>query len=257
MGASTPLLEVLVRSVDTLTGDFDVVELAQQLVDACVALTDGADAGLFVGNHLGQLRMLAATDERVRALAEAIDGPALHSFATGIPAVVDDITAAAVVRPDFAVHAGEQGYRCAYALPLRLRDDTLGALTVLGTTPKALDRAQLRAARTLADLAAVGVAQHVLRPRVEPIRDRLPVALNDRVTVEHAKAVLAERGGLDHAEAFACLRAHARHSGRLLAELAGGIVSGAIDASTVLTVRSGHRRTPVADRGEHFGTATA
>ncbi|WP_040797435.1 GAF and ANTAR domain-containing protein [Nocardia higoensis] len=240
MGASAPLLEVLVRSVDTLTGDFDVVELAQQLVDSCVALTGGADAGLFVGNHLGELRMLAATDERARSLVEAVDGPARHTYATGAPALVDDIAAAAVVWPDFAIHAANRGYRSVYALPLRLRSDTLGALTVLGDGPKALHRAPLRAAQTLADLAAIGVAQHVLRPRVEPIRDRLPVALNDRATVEHAKAVLAERGGLDHAEAFACLRAHALRTGRRLAELAGGIVSGTIDAGTVLSVPSRH-----------------
>jgi len=236
MGASAPLLEVLVRSVDTLIGDFDVVELAQQLVDACVPLTGGADAGLFVGNHLGELRMLAATDERARSVVEAIDGPARHSYTTGAPAVVDDIAAAAVVWPYFAEQAGNRGYRSAYALPLRLRTDTLGALIVLGTGPKALNRAQLRAGQTLADLAAIGVAQHVLRPRVEPIQDRLPVALNDRATVEHAKAVLAERGGLDSAEAFACLRAHALRTGRRLAELAGGIVSGTIDAGAVLAV---------------------
>ncbi|MBF6354689.1 GAF and ANTAR domain-containing protein [Nocardia higoensis] len=236
MGASAPLLEVLVRSVDTLVGDFDVVELAQQLVDSCVALTDGADAGLFVGNHLGELRMLAATDERARALVEAVDGPARHTYSTGAPAVVDDIAAAAVVWPDFATHASHRGYRSVYALPLRLRSDTLGALAVLGDGPKALNRAQLRAGQTLADLAAIGVAQHVLRPRVEPIQDRLPVALNDRATVEHAKALLAEHGGLDHAEAFARLRAHALRTGRRLAELAGGIVSGNIDAGTVLTV---------------------
>ncbi|HLS79077.1 MAG TPA: GAF and ANTAR domain-containing protein [Nocardia sp.] len=236
MGASASLLEVLVRSVDTLTGDFDVVELAQQLVDSCVALTGGADAGLFVGNHLGELRMLAATDERARSLVEAVDGPARHTYSTGAPALVDDINAASVVWPDFATHASRRGYRSVYALPLRLRNDTLGALTVLGDGPKALPRAPLRTAQTLADLAAIGVAQHILRPRVEPIQDRLPVALNDRATVEHAKAVLAERGGLDNAEAFACLRAHALRTGRRLAELAGGIVSGSIDAGTVLTV---------------------
>ncbi|MBF6250797.1 GAF and ANTAR domain-containing protein [Nocardia farcinica] len=235
MGAPPPLLDVLVRSVDTLTGDFDVVELAQQLVDACVALTGGGDAGLFVANHRGELRLLAATDARARPLVEAIDGPGRHAYRTGTRCVADDLSAAAVVWPDFARHARRQGYRSAYAVPLRLRTDRLGVLTILGRTSNALHRSQLRVAQTLGDVAAIGIAQHVLRPRVEPIGDRLPVALNDRVTVEHAQAVLAQRGDLTDPEAFDRLRSHALRTGRRLADLAGGIVAGTVDAGIVLT----------------------
>ncbi|MEV0341523.1 GAF and ANTAR domain-containing protein [Nocardia sp. NPDC050713] len=233
MGAHAPLLDVLVRSVGTLTSDFDVVELSQQLVDACTELTGGAEAGLFLGDHRGELRVLAATHERARWLVEAVDGPTRQAYRTSSPAIVDDL-AATLVWPEFARHALEHGYRSTYALPLRLRTDNLGALTIFGAAPGALDRAAVRSGQILADLAAIGIAQHVLRPRIEPMQARLPVALQDRVVIEQAKGVLAERGDLDMTEAFGRLRAHARRCGLRLAELAGAIVVGSVDAAVVL-----------------------
>ncbi|WP_435592074.1 GAF and ANTAR domain-containing protein [Nocardia sp. bgisy118] len=234
MGAHAPLLDVLVRSVGTMTSDFDVVELSQQLVDACTELTGGAEAGLFLGDHRGELRVLAATDERARWLVETVDGPSKQAYRTSSPAIVDDLAAATLVWPEFARHALEHGYRSTYALPLRLRTDNLGALTIFGAAPSALNRSAVRSGQILADLAAIGIAQHVLRPRVEPMQARLPVALQDRVVIEQAKGVLAERGDLDMTEAFGRLRAHARRCGLRMAELAGAVVAGSVDAAVVL-----------------------
>lgn len=235
MGAPAPLLDVLVGSVGALTGDFDIIDWSQQLVDACAHLTGGAAAGLFLADHRDTLLVLAVTDEPARTLVESSDGPPGQAYRTGSPAVADDLTTAALVWPEFASHAREQGYRSVYAMPLRIDSDDLGALTVFGTTPGALDRAGRRTARILADVAALGIAQHILRPRIEPVRTRLPVALHDRVVVERAKGVLAEHGGVDTTEAFARLRSHAVRTGQRLSDLAGALLAGTVYPEAILT----------------------
>ena len=42
---SIQLLRSLVRAVDSLASDFDVIELCQQLLETCTEVTDATDAG--------------------------------------------------------------------------------------------------------------------------------------------------------------------------------------------------------------------
>jgi AcrR family transcriptional regulator len=52
-------------------------------------------------------------------------------------------------------------------------------------------------------------------------------ALADRVVIEQATGILAERGNIDMDSAFALLKSHARRTGEPLADVAGKIVAGA------------------------------
>jgi AmiR/NasT family two-component response regulator len=63
--------------------------------------------------------------------------------------------------------------------------------------------------------------------------EQLQFALTSRVIIEQAKGVLAERRGVDMAEAFTMLRKHARNNNLRLADVAKGIVSGTVDLSAV------------------------
>ncbi|MBF6328160.1 GAF and ANTAR domain-containing protein [Nocardia transvalensis] len=233
-----PLLAALAAAVELLTRDVDVVELSQQLVDACPGVTGGADAGLFLADHRRDLQLLASTSEEPDLLellqVEALDGPGRHTYRTGLPTTVPDLRATNHRWPEFCQRALDFGYRSAMALPLRCRDRSIGALTILAAAPDALDGADLRAGQLLADLAGIGIIQQIMLPHLEALPARLPVALHARIVIEQAKGVLAERGGLDMAEAFRRLRMHAQKTGRHLAELAAAVVDGTADTDQIL-----------------------
>ncbi|WP_036567613.1 GAF and ANTAR domain-containing protein [Nocardia sp. BMG51109] len=227
------LLAALVAAVGMLADDFDVIEMAQQLVDACPGVTGATGAGLFLADHRGDLHLLASTTEEPALLdllqVAALDGPARHTARTGLPTAVPDLRDTKHRFPEFCERALDLGHRSAVALPLR-RAFGIGALTLLA--PATLDGARCRAGQTLADMAGIGIVQHAVSPRALP--PGLPAALQARIVVEQAKGVLAERGRIEMAEAFVRLRGHARETGRQLAELAAAVVDGSADTDAIL-----------------------
>ncbi|WP_062985644.1 GAF and ANTAR domain-containing protein [Nocardia anaemiae] len=227
---SIQLLRSLVRAVDSLASDFDVVELCQQLLEACTDVTDASDAGLLLADQRGELQVLASTNESSRLLGLLQhEGPGLDAYRSSTAVSVPDLSAAGDLWPEFAHTASAAGYRCACAVPLRLHRDSIGALTVLADSAAPLGQLDLRIGQILADIAAVGIAHHVLRAQGTTIQAQLPTALNTRVAIEQAKGVLAERGDRDMDRAFQIMRDYARATGRRLTDIAGDIVEGRID----------------------------
>ncbi|WP_280266155.1 GAF and ANTAR domain-containing protein [Nocardia wallacei] len=232
------LLATLLAAVELLAGDFDVIELSQQLVDRCPAVTGGLDAGLFLADHRRELHLLASTSEEPRLLelleVEALDGPGRHTFRTGLATAVPDLRDTNHRFPEFCQRAVDFGYLSAFALPLRCRDRSVGALTILAEDPAALDNDGLRAGQALADVAGIGIVQHTAYTQLHPVASRLPAALHARIVIEQAKGVLAERGGIEMAEAFRRLRTHAHKTGARLADLAAAVVDGSTDTEEIL-----------------------
>src|SRR6266568_394598 len=216
-----PLLAALFAAVDLFTGDFDVIELSQRLVDACPGVTGGADAGLLLADRRRDLQLFASTSEDSGLLellqVEALDGPSRHTFRTGLPTAVPDLHDTSHRWPEFCERAVDYGYRSAFALPVRCYRHSVGALTVLAVAPSALDASGMRAGQALADLAGIGITQHLLLPRLDELPAQLPSALHARIVIEQAKGVLAERGGVEMAEAFHRLRTYAGKTGLRLA----------------------------------------
>jgi AmiR/NasT family two-component response regulator len=122
-----------------------------------------------------------------------------------------------------------------HALPLRLRSDTIGALNLFGSRPRGLSAEDLRIGQALADVATSGILQErAIRRRREVLAEQLQTALNSRPVIEQAKAVLAECGHLDMAQAFTLLRSHARANHQRLSDLAGNVISGTTTMDALL-----------------------
>jgi GAF domain-containing protein len=223
-----PLTRAFVRLADTLVADYDVIELCQQLVDDCVGLLNATAAGLLLGNHHDSLRVLASTSEQTRLMElfqlQSDAGPCLDAYRTGAQVLVDDLTGQASRWPVFGDRMLAEGFRAVYAVPLRLRDQRIGALNLFCTRSGALSPGDVAVGQALADVATIGI----LHQRV------LQTALNSRIIIEQAKGVLAERGQLDMDQAFTVLRAHARNTNTRLAVVARAIVDGAIDTASLL-----------------------
>lgn len=232
------LASAFVGLADTLIADYDVIELAQQLIDSTMTLLPIAAAGILLGDSNGDLHVFASSSEETRLLellqVEADDvGPCLEAYRSGHPVLVDDLDADRARWPVFAQRAGEYGFRSVTALPLRLRAERLGALNLFLDTTGPMATADVGVAQALADVATIGVLHQRVLTRSELVNQQLQTALNTRLIIEQAKGVLAERGAVDMNQAFNALRAHARRTNRRLAELARAVVDGA-DTTEIL-----------------------
>ena len=151
MTREADLVRSLVEMADTLAGDYDVIDLLTGLADKCVSLLGVSAAGVMLPPPTGGLGLAASSSEAMRLLElfelQAQEGPCLDAFRTGEPTGHEDLTAGAGRWPSFSAAARDAGFRSASALPLRLREATIGALNLLSVTRSPMDKTDVIVAR--------------------------------------------------------------------------------------------------------------
>ncbi len=231
------LARAFVRLADTLVADFDVIELAQQLVDNAMELLPVDAAGIVLADVDGDFQVLASNSEQAHLLElfqiQQGSGPCLLAYLTGQPVIVEDLRTDTERWPAFAARAVEAGYLSVQALPLRLRAERVGALNLLRTMPGQLSTTDIEIGQALADVATIGIVHQRIALRSDLLNQQLQTALNTRAVIEQAKGVLSERGKVDVDSAFTALRAYARNTNTLLADVARAVVDGA-DTTAIL-----------------------
>jgi len=224
------LSATFVELTDTMVADFDVIDFLHVLTDRSVQLLDVSAAGLLLADPRGELRVVAASSEAARLLElfqlQNDKGPCLDCFRGGQPVTVADLNAEAQRWPRFTAAAQQAGFAAVQALPMRLRDQVIGALNLFRATPGAFDPANVRVGQALADVATISLLHERSMRHSDTLNEQLQTALNSRVIIEQAKGKLAERLGLDMDQAFSLLRESARTSNRRLSDLAQAFVNG-------------------------------
>ena len=156
---------------------------------------------------------MASSSEAMRLLElfelQEQEGPCLDAFRTGERVRHENLDAGSGRWPSFSAAALQAGFASASALPLRLRDVTIGALNLLSVTRAPMDEADVIVARAFADLAALSIVQHRASAEAQRLNEQLSGALTSRVVIEQAKGVICERADVDLAQAFSRLRADA------------------------------------------------
>jgi GAF domain-containing protein len=224
------LLGTFVTLADSLVDDFDVVDVLQRLVDECISLFDASAAGILLLSPSNQLEVIVSTSERSE-LVELMQlrvgaGPCVQAAMTGQVVSVDDVDQIADRWPAFAADARASGFSSIHAIPLRLRDSTLGSLNLFRDSPGALNAADAAAAQALADIATISILQQRLVEESELAQAQLQRALDSRVVIEQAKGYLAQRQDIDMDEAFARLRRYARSTQTRIGVVAADVIAG-------------------------------
>lgn len=234
------LTRILVELTDTLVEDYDVVDLLTLLTDRCVEVLDVAAAGLMMGLPGGDLRVMASSSDAMRLLElfelQSEEGPCPDCYRTGEPIVNHRLATFGGPWPRFAPRAIAAGFRSVHALPMRVRDVTIGALNLFRADEGALSDAGVLAAQTLADVATIAVVQHRSVRDTQILNEQLNHALNTRIVIEQAKGLVAERAGTDVHQAFARLRNHAHNHDLRLIDVAHDVIGGALAAGSLDTV---------------------
>jgi transcriptional regulator with GAF, ATPase, and Fis domain len=235
------LAETFVELADTLVAGYDLMEFLQTLTERCVELLEVNAAGLLLADAGSGLQVVAASAEQARLIElfqiQLNEGPCLDSYRAGQAVIVSDIRTEpdAARWPRFAAAAHAAGFAAVHAIPMRLRDEVIGTMNLFSTAPGGLAPAVARAARTLVDVATIGILQERSIRRGEVLNEQLQGALNSRAIIEQAKGVLAQHGGLSVDAAFDRLRRYSRHRNQRLSEVARRIVDGDLDPDAFTT----------------------
>jgi GAF domain-containing protein len=216
-----------------LVDDYDVVDLLTGLADRCVSLLGVSAAGVMLASPEGSLALVASSSEAMRLLElfelQAQEGPCLDAFRTGERVEHQNLDAGSGRWPSFAAAARQAGFQSAFALPLRLREVTIGAMNLLSTTRTPMAEADVIVARAFADIAALSIVQHQAAAEAQRLNEQLSAALTSRVVIEQAKGVICERAGIQLDEAFSRLRTYARNHNLRLTAAAQAVIDGTLD----------------------------
>jgi len=226
--------KTFVELADTLVEDYDVIEFLHLLAERCVQLLGVNEAGVVLFDAHGRLRPLASSSERM-LLVELIevqteDGPCLDCCRDGRRVRADDLEGATGRWPKFAPAALDAGFRSTYAVPMRLREERIGALNLFADRVGGLTEEDQALGQAMADVATIGLLhERVLQERAV-VSGQLHAVLNSRIAVEQAKGLVAELAGVELSEAFELLRGYARRHNMRLGDVVAAVIKRELSA---------------------------
>ncbi len=223
------LSAAFVSLADTLTDEYDMVDLLHTLLEECVEVLTLSAGGLMIADSVGHLELLASTSEKadlveVMQLAAGA-GPCIECFTTGVSVAVPDINDTQKRWPEFSTVALKQGFRSVLAVPLKLRGQIIGTMNLFANGVGNVSQRDTAIAQALADVATIGILQERAVRETTIVTEQLQRALDSRILIEQAKGVLSEVGSLEMDAAFAALRDYARHNNLSLRDVSERVVN--------------------------------
>ncbi|MEQ4207020.1 GAF and ANTAR domain-containing protein [Actinopolymorpha sp. B9G3] len=222
----------------------DSDQFLDRVAHHCTDLFSVSAAGVMLVGPGGDLHAAATAAPAVPELGDLFaahpeESPCADSCHLLEPVIETDLARADRRWPEFATDARKAGVRGVLAFPLHDRETSIGALGLLATKDDRLDVHHVRLVGAIADIAVVGLLQrytaaHGLHGGVTQLQSALDV----RVVIEQAKGMLAQRGGIDVAQAFQALFRFARKHRTGLVEVAESVVDGTVDSSRILDALS-------------------
>ncbi len=196
MIATERLLDVFVDVADTLTDDFDLIDFLHHLTDHVSSVIPGSSVGLLLSDRHDRLQFMAASSRGAEYLElfqlQNSEGPCLDCYRSREPVIVPDLDAETQRWPLFVPRAAKSGLHSVHAFPMRLRDQTIGALNVFGEQRLPLGAEDVQVIQALTHLATIALIQERAVAAAELLTEQLEGALNSRIVIEQAKGVVAQ-----------------------------------------------------------------
>lgn len=231
------LIRTLVDLADSTEISRDSLGALDLLCERAVAIIDADAAGVLLMNGVGDLEVGAASSQEMRELGQAEvchrRGPCVQAHRTGARVDHADLAAGPAPWPEFAAAALARGLASVHARPLRLRDQPIGALSILRRETGRVSDDDAAVVAGLADMAAIGIVHDRAVSAAQHQVSDLRRALDKRAVVDQAVAVLADRSAVDHGAAFEWLRRYARNHNQRLRDVAQRFLRGELDADAL------------------------
>ncbi|MET7475976.1 GAF and ANTAR domain-containing protein [Streptomyces sp. NPDC005648] len=245
MNRERQLAQAFVALSDTYAAEFDPLQLFHRLVHVCRDLLDADASAVMIADARGTLKTMASTDDDA-AFAELLQvqsghGPCMDCYRTGKAVSVPDIAVECERWPRLAAAMIEAGYGSLQAIPMRLHDRTLGALTLLRRRTGRLPEDDLHLAQALADSATLALMHWSTEPaRGDDVVTRVQSVIAAKATLEIAKGMIAEYTGSSPADAARLLSAYADHVHVRLTETAYALVTRTMEPAAILDGQPQH-----------------
>lgn len=231
----TQISAAFVAVADTLTTDFDIVDLLHTLIVQCTEILDTDAGGLMLVDSHGHLQLMTSTSEAADLVEimqlSADSGPCIQCFATGKSVSVDDINLTGETWPEFQKAALQNGFVSVHAIPMKLRGQVIGTMNLFSARPGALTERDAAVAQALADVATIGILQDRMLRESTIVAEQLHRALDSRILVEQAKGMIAHTVGIKIDDAFELLRTYARSNNLTIRAVAEGVSDRSIPLS--------------------------
>ncbi|MFD4350963.1 ANTAR domain-containing protein [Nocardia sp. NPDC058518] len=194
-----------------VSNDTDAVLL--DLTQTVTGLLDLTGAGISLATD-GQLRYVTAASEPAAELERCQEqfrsGPCCVAHTTRVTVPVTDVGEYTVRWPGYVAAARRVGIAAVAAIPITHGTEGVGVLDLYAAQQRTWWRADLEAARVLADIAGGYLVNSAVQHHQRQLTEQLQRALDTRIVIEQAKGILANENTIDMVQAFALIRNHAR-----------------------------------------------
>jgi GAF domain-containing protein len=205
----------------------DVTAFLDEVAWLSVALVPRSSCGITMRRE-GHVVTAAHTDEFAMLLDDLQyacgQGPCLQALHTGRRVEVPDL-AAERRWPTYREGALANGVGSSVSLPLRVHEDTMGALNLYSTQPGSFTDADVVKLEAYARQAAIALALLLRQAHHTVIQTELMEGLATRALIDQALGILMAQQNISASEALAGLRTQSQNSNRRLAALAADIIT--------------------------------
>jgi GAF domain-containing protein len=220
-------LKTLSEFARTLVSAYEVDTVLAGLTEQVSAVLALCSSGVTL-DHDQKHRLVTALSPAAEALEqcqfEHRRGPCLEAYRTGKIVLVADLRNEVQRWPEYAAVAARHGVVAVAGIPLRLVDDTVGALNLYADQAREWSAEDIAAAGVLGDMATSYVINASKLDQQRQLNHQLKEALSSRIIIEQAKGITANAHQATVDVAFELMRRHARNHNTSLQRVAEAIV---------------------------------
>jgi GAF domain-containing protein len=242
------LARTFVELADVWVDNFESARLGEMISQRCVELFGAAAAGIFLVDTQGHLGVTGSSSDQVHELQlfelRAGQGPSVDCYRSGLVVEAPDLELDRQRWSRFAPAALTSGFRSIQAVPVRVRDQVIGSLSLFHAVAGIVDAADLLAVQAVAQATAFTILHQRAAGDAEDATHNAALVLDELLLVEQAKGVLAGRAGISVESALGRIRRYARYHDMALTRVCQDIVTGSLTLLTTAETRRNRRGRP-------------
>lgn len=222
--------EMLAEFITSLLTPYDIDLALDDLANRVRDLLDIAGVGVALIKD-EKLQLATALPDEMRALenvqVETQRGPCIDALRSDEFVAVNNLRDASWRDkwPQYCRMAEEVGVHAVAGIPMRIKEQSIGAVNLYSKQVKTWSDQELFYAQTFANAASIYLLNASAFDQERELATYLQRALDSRVLIEQAKGITAEANGIKMDAAFELIRNRARSRNASIRSVAEAIVS--------------------------------